>query len=33
MNAVRAIEYALIVILIAVFIIMALFVGGTLDTH
>jgi Flp pilus assembly pilin Flp len=33
MNAVRAIEYALIVISIAVFIIMALIAGGTLDTH
>jgi Flp pilus assembly pilin Flp len=33
MNAVRAIEYALIAILIAVFIIMALFAGETVGTH
>jgi Flp pilus assembly pilin Flp len=33
MNAVRAIEYALIAILIAVFIIMALFALETVGTH
>jgi Flp pilus assembly pilin Flp len=33
MNAVRAIEYALIAILIALLIIMALFAGETVGTH
>jgi Flp pilus assembly pilin Flp len=33
MNAVRAIEYALIAILIAVFIVMAFFAFETVGTH